>query len=268
MTNYRKAFFIALIANFALASVLTGIWWRIRRPSTAKKRVEAASATITEPPESGSSTSAGSSPETPLAPVQLSPERLQSIGVKFAEVQRKPVKDEIRVTGTIAIDERRLSYVQIRFSGYIQKVFADATYQYVRKGQPLFTIYSPELAAAEREYLVAKQNAQSLSRSTVPGVANGSASLLEASTDRLKQWNVVQREITRLESSGQASQEMEIDSPVSGYITERNALPNAYVQPETKVYTVADLSTVWVLAQVFQNDLGRIRAGTAATLTV
>jgi len=268
MTNYRKAFFIALIANFALASVLTGIWWRIRRPSTAKKRVEAASATITEPPESGSSTSAGSSPETPLAPVQLSPERLQSIGVKFAEVQRKPVKDEIRVTGTIAIDERRLSYVQIRFSGYIQKVFADATYQYVRKGQPLFTIYSPELAAAEREYLVAKQNAQSLSRSTVPGVANGSASLLEASTDRLKQWNIPQREITRLESSGQASQELEIDSPVSGYITERNALPNAYVQPETKVYTVADLSTVWVLAQVFQNDLGRIRTGNAATLTV
>ncbi len=77
-------------------------------------------------------------------------------------------------------------------------MFADATYKYVHKGQPLFTIYSPELAAAEREYLVAKQNAQGLSQSTVPGVAAGIASLVEASTDRLKQWNLPQREIARL----------------------------------------------------------------------
>jgi len=222
----------------------------------------------TQLPETSPLGSPPQSLETSLAPVQLSPERLQSIGVKFGEVQRRPIKDEVRVTGTIAIDERKLSYVQTRFSGYIQKVFADATYQYVRKGQPLFTIYSPELAAAEREYLVAKQNAQSLSQSTVPGVASGVASLLEASTDRLRQWNIPQREIARLESSGQASQELEIDSPVNGYITERNALPNAYAQPETKIYTVADLSTVWVLAQIFQNDLGRVRTGTLATLTV
>jgi len=268
MTNYRKAFFIALIGNLALAGVLVGLWWSSRKPAATTHLAQAATAAATQPPDSGSPGSTGRSTETPLAPVQLSPERLQSIGVKFGEVQRKPIKDEIRVTGTIAIDERKLSYVQMRFSGYVQKVFADATYQYVRQGQPLFTIYSPELAAAEGEFLVAKQNAQGLSRSTVPGVANGIASLLQASTDRLKQWNIPEREIARLESSGQASQELEIDSPVSGYITERNALPNAYVQPETKVYTVVDLSTVWVLAQVFQNDLGRIRAGSPATLTV
>ena len=264
--NYRKAFFIALIANLALAILLVGAWWRVRKPTMTTQR--AAASTPTQPPESSPSGSPAQSLETSLAPVQLSPERLQSIGVKFGDVQRRPVRDEVRVTGTIAIDERKLSYVQTRFSGYIQKVFADATYQYVRKGQPLFTIYSPELAAAEREYLVAKQNAQGLSQSTVPGVANGIAALLNASTDRLRQWNIPQREISRLESSGQASQELEIDSPVSGYITERNALPNAYVQPETKIYTVADLSTVWVLAQIFQNDLARVRTGTPATLTV
>ena len=242
MMNYRKAFFIALIANLALAILLVGAWWRVRKPTMTTQR--AAASTPTQPLESSPSGSPAQSLETSLAPVQLSPERLQSIGVKFGDVQRRPVRDEVRVTGTIAIDERKLSYVQTRFSGYIQKVFADATYQYVRKGQPLFTIYSPELAAAEREYLVAKQNAQGLSQSTVPGVANGIAALLNASTDRLRQWNIPQREISRLESSGQASQELEIDSPVSNYITERNALPNAYVQPETKIYTVADLSTV------------------------
>jgi Cu(I)/Ag(I) efflux system membrane fusion protein/cobalt-zinc-cadmium efflux system membrane fusion protein len=200
--------------------------------------------------------------------MQLSAERLQSIGVKFGLVERKRVQDEIRTTGTVAIDETRLTYVQTRFSGYIQKVFADATYKYVHKGQPLFTIYSPELAAAEREYLVAKQNAQSLSQSTVPGVAAGMAALLDASTDRLKQWNLPQREIARLESSNQVQEELEIDSPASGYITERNALPNLTVQPDTRLYTISDLSTVWVFAQVFQNDLGRVRAGEPAALTV
>src|SRR5258707_3711412 len=100
---------------------------------------------------------------------------MQSIGVRMDRVERKRVGDEIRATGNVAVDERRLAYVQVRFSGYIQKVFADATYQYVRKGQPLFTIYSPELVATEREYLVAKENQEQVARSTVPGVASSAA---------------------------------------------------------------------------------------------
>jgi Cu(I)/Ag(I) efflux system membrane fusion protein/cobalt-zinc-cadmium efflux system membrane fusion protein len=158
--------------------------------------------------------------------------------------------------------------VQVRYSGYIQKVFADATYQYLRKGQPLFTIYSPDLVATEREYLVARKNQRRVAQSTVPGVAQGAASLLEAATERLKQWGVSQREIERLESTGEVQKELEVESPVSGYITERNALPNLTVQPETRLYSVADLSSVWVLAEVFQNDLGRIKVGDRATLTV
>jgi Cu(I)/Ag(I) efflux system membrane fusion protein/cobalt-zinc-cadmium efflux system membrane fusion protein len=206
--------------------------------------------------------------ETPLAPVQLSAERLQSIGVKFGVVSRKSVQDEIRTTGTVAIDETRLSYVQTRISGHIEKVFADATYQYVRKGQPLFTLHSPELIAAEREYLLARQNATLLSQSTVPGVASGVASLLDSAKDRMAQWNIPEREIMRLESTGEVMDALEIDSPVSGYITERNALPNMMVQLDTRLYTVADLSVVWVLAQVFQNDLSRVRVGAPASLTV
>jgi Cu(I)/Ag(I) efflux system membrane fusion protein/cobalt-zinc-cadmium efflux system membrane fusion protein len=268
MTNYRKAFLFALVGNLVLASILVGLWWKGRTLSVRAPRARPASETTVQPSQTSSPGLVPPPSETPRAPVQLSPERLQSIGVRFDEVKRKPVKDEIRATGTIAMDERRISYVQTRFSGYVQKVFADATYQYVHKGQPLFTIYSPELAAAEREYLVAKQNAQNLSQSTVPGVASGIGSLLDASAERLQQWNIPQREIARLESSGQASQELEIDSPVNGYITERNAIPNAYVQPETKIYTVADLSTVWVIAQIFQNDLARVRSGTPATLAL
>src|SRR5437667_11634962 len=89
--------------------------------------------------------------EVALVPIQLSPERLQSIGVRMGHVESKIVDDEIRVTGNVAVDETRLSYVQLRYSGYIQKVFADATYQYLNKGQPLFTIYIPDLVATDRE---------------------------------------------------------------------------------------------------------------------
>jgi Cu(I)/Ag(I) efflux system membrane fusion protein/cobalt-zinc-cadmium efflux system membrane fusion protein len=268
MKNYRIAFIIALVANLILAVVLAGFWWRSHHPATPKSAATPASNPAPQPEMNNAPAPPQVSAETPLSPIQLSPERLQSIGVKFGVVQRKDLKDTIRTTGTVAIDERRLSYVQTRISGHIEKVFADATYQYVKKGQPLFTIHSPELVAAEREYLLAKQNAQNLSQSTVPGVATGVASLLESSRERLAQWDIPQQEIARLETTGQVGETLEIHSPVSGYITERNALPNLMVQPDTRLYTVADLSTVWVLAQIFQNDLGRIKVNSPASLTV
>src|SRR5713101_4621823 len=268
MRNYRNAFVFALVGNLALLAVLGGLWWRGKQHRQMEVAMQP---TLTESAQSspnGSESAAMAPHEAALVPVQLSPERLQSIGVRTGRVEIRTVEDEIHVTGNVAIDETRLSTVQVRYSGYIQKVFADATYQYLRKGQPLFTIYSPDLAATEREYLVAKQNQQGVAQSTVPGVTEGAASLLEAATERLKQWGVPQREISRLESTGAIQQELQVDSPVSGYITERNALPNLTVQPETHLYPVADLSTVWVLAEVFQNDLGRIKVGDPATLTV
>jgi RND family efflux transporter MFP subunit len=267
MKNYKNAFYATIVTNLLLIGMLAGGWWyeRTARPAPPAPSGVARAATV--PAESAPAPQTAEQ-EVPLAPLQLSPERLQSIGVKFGVVHRKSIADQIRTTGNVAVDETQLSYVQTRFSGYIEKVFADANYQYVRKGQPLFTIYSPELVAAEREYLIAKQNARALSQSSVPGVAKGSDSLVSASADRLKQWNLPPREISRLESSGEIQQSIEIDSPVSGFIIERNALPNLAVQPDTRLYTIANLSTVWVFAQVFQNDLGRVRVGQTSALTV
>src|SRR6266849_6614412 len=226
MKTYRIGFLAALIGNVVLGVVLVGLWlhYRAVKPM-AVSETKMANSTAKDSMADSMATPPAST-EAPLVPVQISPQRLQSIGVKTGKVERKSVADEIRTTGSVAVDERRLAYVQVRFSGYIQKVFADATYQYVRKAQPLFTVYSPELVATEREYLVAKQNQH------------------------------------------QVQQELEVDSPVSGYITERNALPSVAVQPEMRLYTIADLSTVWVQAQVFQNDLERIKIGAPATLTV
>src|SRR5437870_10700695 len=268
MRNYRNAFVFAIVGNIALIGILGGLWWRSAQHKKTEAAMPSASNDTGQNASNGWESASMAPHETSLVPVQLSPERLQSIGVRMGRVERKMVSDEIRATGNVAVDETKLAYVQVRYSGYIQKVFADATYQYLRKGQPLFTIYSPDLAATEREYLVAKQNQQRVAGSTVPGVADGAASLLEAATERLKQWGVPQREIARLESTGQVQQELQVDSPVAGYITERHALPNLTVQPETHLYTVADLSAVWVFAEVFQNDLGRIKVADRATLTV
>jgi RND family efflux transporter MFP subunit len=206
--------------------------------------------------------------DAPLVPVQLTPERMQSIGVQTGTVEYKQLSDDIRATGTVDINERLISYVQVRFPGYIRKVFANATYQYVRKGEPLFTIYSPDLVATQQEYLLARQNQKTLGASTVDGVAAGAETLSAAAEQRLEQWEVPQSEIAKLKETGKPVTDLTINSPVEGYITERNALPNMYAEPSTKLYTVADLSHVWVYAQVFQDDIGRIKPGDTAQITV
>lgn len=206
--------------------------------------------------------------QTPLSPMQITPQRMQSIGVKVGTVEYKQLDNDVRATGNVDMDQRLLSYVQVRFPGYIRKVFANAIYQYVRRGQPLFTVYSPDLVATQQEYLLARQNQRALSASTVDGVASGAAALAAAAEQRLQQWEVPQSEMARLKETGKPIVDLTINSPVSGYITEFNALPNMYVEPSTRLYTVADLSRVWVYAQVFQNDVGRLKPGDAAAITV
>src|SRR6266704_5127430 len=175
MRNYRNAFVFAIVGNIALIGILGGLWWRSAQHKKTEAAMPSASNDTGQNASNGWESASMPPHEATLVPVQLSPERLQSIGVRMGRVESKVVDDEIRVTGNVAVDETRLSYVQVRYSGYIQKVFADATYQYLRKDQPLFTIYSPELAATEREYLVAKQNQQRVAGSTVPRVSEGAA---------------------------------------------------------------------------------------------
>ncbi len=263
--NYRKAFFGILVLVVGLASGLIYLLRQTRSEQTQLARSSAAQ----NPAAALPAEQAKQQPESAnLSPVQLSPERLQSIGVKFGVVKRQPVEDEIRVTGNVDVNEQRLAYVQTRFPGWIQKVFADATYQYVRKGQPLFTIYSQDLVSTEQEFLLALKNRQTLTNSQTGTASQEADWLVDAARQRLRQWNVPENEIARMEKTGEVQREISVQSPVSGYITERNALPNQFVQPETKLYTVADLSQVWVYAQVFQTDVGRLKAGDTATVTV
>jgi Cu(I)/Ag(I) efflux system membrane fusion protein/cobalt-zinc-cadmium efflux system membrane fusion protein len=211
---------------------------------------------------------APASAEPQLGPIQISPQRLQQIGVTTAVAQMKTINDKLSVPGNVDIDEQSLSYVQTRFPGWIQSVYANATYQYVKKGQRLFTIYSPDLVSTEQEYLLARQNQKTLTSDSHGMAAQEGGWLLDASEERLRQFGVPATVITSLEQTGKVEREIAVESPASGFIIERNALPNAYVQPDTKLYTIADLSTVWVYANVFQDAVGRLRPGDPAQVTV
>jgi membrane fusion protein, copper/silver efflux system len=267
MKSYRTAFLLAMSVNVLLLAGAGAWWWHSRRAPAPAVNVTESDVVARGPEQAATAPPPGATSPT-LVPLQLSPQRLASIGVQVGTVERKGVHDDIRAVGNVAVDERKQAFVQTRFSGWIQQVFANANYQYVKKGEPLFTIYSQDLVTTEREYLLARQNEQLLAASTVPGVAEGAKSLVDATIERLRQWDIPAREISRLVTTGKAQQYLTVDSPVSGFITERNALPNLYVQPSTRLYTVADFSTIWVNAEVFQSDLGRVHVGEPASLTV
>ena len=267
--TYKQAFAISAVICLVLAGTLAYVIWGRRYFATGGENsspIMAKGPDFPEQPVASTVPPSGSSAS--LTPVQLSPQRMQAIGVKTALVEMRNGSNELRVPGNVDMNQSQLAYVQTRFPGWIQKVFANATYQFVRKGQPLFTIYSPDLVSTEQEYLLAKQNQQAFA-----GDGHGTAShegdwLLQAAADRLSQFGVPSSEIARLEQTGTVQHDVSIDSPASGYITEFNALPNQYVQPETKLYTIADLSTVWVNANVFQTGVGTLKRGMPATVTV
>ncbi|HEX5475517.1 MAG TPA: efflux RND transporter periplasmic adaptor subunit [Vicinamibacterales bacterium] len=272
---YKRAFVATALVAVVLAAIAVALAWRLRQQAPATSRQAHTTHTAHLPAGAGATAPdtrtapalTGESPP-PLAPIQLSPQRMQSIGVQIARVERKRVDDDLRLYGNVQVDERRVAAVQSRVAGWIREVYANATGDLVRKGQPLFTIYSPDLVTTEREYLLARKNAKDLAHSPVAGVASGASALLLAARDRLLQWDVSPAEMTRVEQTGEVTNAIAIDSPATGYVTEKNALPNLYVHPDTRLYTVTDLSQVWVLAQVFQNDAGRIRRGATAHVTV
>ena len=203
-----------------------------------------------------------------FAPIQISPEHRQLIGLQIATVEEKELAGRVDTTGLVEPDEQLEGYVQTRFSGWIRQVFVNQTYQFVKRGQPLFTIYSPDLVSTENEFLIALQSQRRLGKSSVQGVAEGADQLISGARDRLKQFGVPDREIQRLERQGTTRDAVEIDSPMTGYVVERNALPNMYVQPDTKLYSITTLTNIWVYAAVFQNQIGLVKVGDPVSVTV
>lgn len=199
---------------------------------------------------------AGTSNVKGYAPVALTPERRQLIGVQTALAEKRSVGRTIRTVGRVAVDETRLHTVTTKFEGYIDRLYADFTGKPVRAGQPLFSIYSPDLLASQQEYLLARRAAMQ------------SPELLEASRQRLRLWDVSDAEIRALERSGTARKNVTISAPVSGYILKKEAVAGARVMPGMPMFEIANLDRVWVLADVYEADLQTVRTGQTATITM
>lgn len=193
-------------------------------------------------------------------------QRTQAINVTTATVAEREVRLQIASVASVATDQATQTDVTARFAGWAEQVFANTTYQPVRLGDPLVTIYSPDIYAAEQDYLFAARNQKNLAASTVPGVASGAASLLADARARLVQQQVPTAEIARLERTGVAHSRFTLRSPESGIVVRRDVLPQMQVQAGARLFELASLSPIWVVADVNESDLGQVRAGQAATV--
>ena len=215
----------------------------------------------------------GKGMETPQSPegftgVQISPEKQQLIGVKTDEVSTRKLIRDIRTVGIIETDETKIARVSIKFSGWIKDVFVDYVGKYVGRGEPLFTVYSPELVSTEEEYLLALRAQDSFGKSSFPEISSSAKSLLEATRRRLLLWDIPESEIKRIEKTGKPLKYLTLYSPISGYVTKREAFPEKMIMPNDVVFEIVDLSTVWVLADIYEYELPLVKEGQEATLTL
>jgi Cu(I)/Ag(I) efflux system membrane fusion protein len=174
----------------------------------------------------------------------------------------------IRTVARIAVDERRLRHVHTKFEGYVEKLYVDFTGARVRKGDPLLSIYSPELVATQQEYLLALRAQRRLGQSPVGDVARGSADLVAAARERLSLWDVAASDIERLEATGEAVRDLDLHAEIGGYVVQKNVFEGMRVTPQDTLFDIADLSHLWVLADVYESDLPAVRLGMPGDVSV
>ncbi len=204
----------------------------------------------------------------PPGSVQVDAARQQLIGVRTAVVERQSLVRTIHTTGQVVQDETRLAHVHVKVNGWIDQVFVNFVGQQVRKGDPLFTFYSPDLVATQEEYLIAKRGESSLAASPFKEVSSAAGALLRASRDRLRLWDLTEEQIRKLDETGEVSRTLTFYSPITGFVLDRKAFPQTAITPDTELYTVADLSSVWVNADIFQDELPYVRLGQGAEVSL
>src|SRR5208283_4247390 len=168
----------------------------------------------------------------------------------------------------VTLDETKIVKVQTRLEGWIDRVFADFTGKYVKKGDALATVYSPDALATQQEYLLALRAQHTMHEGAMPAMADGNDNLVEAARKRLELWDISSQQIDEVGRTGKPIENLTVYAPASGYVTERNAFPKQHVTSDTVLYTLADLSSVWVVADVFEYEAAGVRLGQAATLTL
>lgn len=204
--------------------------------------------------------------------VEIPVEKQQLIGVRTTEVSLKPLLKTIRTVGRIEYDERRLATVNTKIEGWLEKLHVDYTGRYVRKGEPLAEIYSPELVATQQEFLNvikwAKQSKGVKEESIGSMLTKDAETIYEAARQRLGLWDITESQIKKIEETGKPVRTLTVYSPVSGYVVQKNALQGMRVMPGEKLFDVADLSTVWIISDIYEYELPLIKNGQPANITL
>jgi len=199
--------------------------------------------------------------------IRISTEKVQKLGVRTEAARSRTLERTVRAAGRVEPDERRVYAIAPKFEGYVERLLVNVTGQPVSKGQPLFEVYSPELVSAQREYAIAIQGVTSLK--DAGGTAqNGMQQLAESSLQRLRSWDISDEQIKALASSGEARRTLTFRSTASGIVTEKKAVQGMRFMPGEALYQVADLSSVWVIADVFEQDIGLIKSGATAKIRI
>ncbi len=202
------------------------------------------------------------------AVVTISSERRQVLGVRSEEVKKIRLAHRIRTVGRVAVDERRLRHVHTKFDGYVEHLYVDYTGKLVRRGEPLLSIYSPDLVATQQEYLLAHRGQARLAESAVRSAAQGSVDLREAARQRLLLWDIRPADIVKLEKAGQVTRALDVHAEIGGYVVQKMAYQGMRVTPADTLYDIADLSHLWVLADVYEYNLPSLALGTEGYISV
>ena len=200
--------------------------------------------------------------------INVSPEKQQLVGIRTAVAEIRPLVKKIRTVGIVTYDETKVAQVFTKVEGWIDQLYVNYTGKLVEKGQPLFSLYSPDLVATQDEYVLALQAKESLASSSLPEIRAGSASLLEATRRRLSLWDISNEQIAELQKTREPKRNLTFYSPMSGFVIKKEAVQGMRVMPDKELYTITDLSTVWVTADIYEFDLANIRLGQRATITL
>ena len=202
--------------------------------------------------------------------IEISPEKQQLIGMKIEKVSLAPMQRTIRTVGRIEVDEKRLATVNTKFEGWIERLYVDYTGRPVRKGEPVAEIYSPELYATQQEFL----NLLKWTRERSSGDSWGNmlfrdaGSILDASRQRLRLFDITEDQIRKIEETGKPIRTLTLYSPVSGIVVQKMAVLGMRAMPGEKLFDVADLSTVWVIADIYEHEMSFVRVGQTAGITM
>ncbi len=198
--------------------------------------------------------------------VQISPERQQLIGVRFGTVEKRTLQKVTRTVGRIDYDEKRIGTFSPKIGGWIEELYVDFTGQFVREGEPLLTIYSPELVSTQEEYLLALKARQNWSKSPFAEVSEGGKLLVESARRRLKLWDISDAQIQALEKSQEPMKTLTLYSPFTGHVLEKMVTRGQFVEAGVALFKIADLSVVWLIADIYEYELPSIRLGQKAVI--